>query len=160
MKYFFPNLESVCCTTSGSNCCFLTYRKISQEAGKVVWHSYLLKNFPQFAVIYTVKGFCIVSEAETFFFFSCNSLAFLDPVDVGNLISGCSAFSKSTCTSESSWIAYYWSLLKEFEHHIASMWNECNCAVVWTFFGIALPWDWNENWPFPVVNNLSFSLHF
>ena len=36
-------------------------------------------------------------------------------------------------------------ILKDFEHHLASMWNECNCAVVWTFFGIALLWDWNEN---------------
>ena len=68
--------------------------QISQEAGKVVWYSHLLKNFPQFIVIYTVKGFSVVSEAEVFFLeFSC---FFCDPVDVGNLISGSSPFSKSS----------------------------------------------------------------
>ena len=49
---------------SGSNCCFLTYIQISQEAGKVVWYSYLLKTFQKFAVIHTVKGFDIVNKAE------------------------------------------------------------------------------------------------
>ena len=43
--------------------------------------------------------------------------------------------------------------LKDFDHYFASMWNECNCTVVWTFFGIALLWDWNENWPFPVCGH-------
>ena len=58
---------------SGSNCCFLTCIQISQEAGKVVWYSHLLKNFPQFVVIHIVKGFSIVSEAEVdvFLEFSC-----------------------------------------------------------------------------------------
>ena len=82
---------------------------LSVAAGALLgfWGSrIILKNFPQFAVIHTVKGFCIVSEAEADFSF-WNSLAFLDPVVVGNLISGCSAFSKSTCTSESSWITHY-----------------------------------------------------
>ena len=41
--------------------------------------------------------------------------------------------------------------LENFEHYFASMWDECNCAVVWTFFGFAFLWDWNENWPFPVL---------
>ena len=44
--------------------------------------------------------------------------------------------------------------LENFEHYFASMWDECNCAVVWTFFGIAFLWDWNENWPFPVLGPL------
>ena len=51
-------------SVSSSNCCFLTCIQISQEAGKVVWYSHLLKNFPQFVVIHTVKGFGIVSKAE------------------------------------------------------------------------------------------------
>ena len=74
-----------------SNC---TSIQISQEAGKVVWYSHLLKNFAQFAVIHTVKGFNIVNEAEVdaFLEFSC---FFYDPIDVGILISGSSAFSKS-----------------------------------------------------------------
>ena len=59
----FPDLEPVCCSISSSNCCFLTCIQISQEAGTVVWYSHLLKNFPQFVVIHTVKGFGIVSKA-------------------------------------------------------------------------------------------------
>ena len=62
--YSFPNLEPVHCSMSGSNCCFLTLIHISQEAGKVVWYSYLFKNFPQFVVIHTVKDFSIVNEAD------------------------------------------------------------------------------------------------
>ena len=77
---------------SSSNCCFLTCIQISQEAGLVVWYSHLFQNFPQFTVIHTVKGFGIVIKAEidVFLELSC----FLnDPADVGNLISGSSAFS-------------------------------------------------------------------
>ena len=101
----FPNLEPVCCSMSGSNCCFLTCIQISQEAGKVVWYSYLLKNFPQFVVIHTVKGFGIINktEVDVFLKFPC---FFYDPVDVGNLFSGSSAFSESNlyiCKVLGSW---------------------------------------------------------
>ena len=58
---------TVHCSMSDSNCCFLTCIQVSQEAGKVVWYSHLFKNFPQFVVIYTVKGFSVVSEADVFF---------------------------------------------------------------------------------------------
>ena len=61
--YSFPNLEPVCSSMSSSNCCFLTCIKISQKAGKVVWYSHLLKNFPQFVVIYTHKGFGVINKA-------------------------------------------------------------------------------------------------
>jgi len=72
----------------------LTCIQVSQDAGKVVWYSHILKNFPQFVVIHTVEGFDVVNEAEVdvFLDFSC---FFYDPTDVGNLISGSSAFSKS-----------------------------------------------------------------
>ena len=71
--YSFPNLKQVCCSMSSSNCCFLTSIQISQEAGKVDWYSYLFKNFPQFVVIYTVKGFGVVNktQADVFLEFSC-----------------------------------------------------------------------------------------
>ena len=76
----------------------MTCIQVSQEAGQVVWYSHLFKNFPQFVVIYTVKGFSIVSEAEVDIFlkFSC----FIDdPSDIGNLLSGSSPFSKSSLLS-------------------------------------------------------------
>ena len=53
--YSFPNFEPVCCSMSGSNCCFLTCIQVSQEASKVLWYSHVFKNFPQFVVIHTVK---------------------------------------------------------------------------------------------------------
>src|SRR5574337_2061725 len=93
--YAFPDLEPVCCSMSGSNCCFLTCIQISQEAGKVVWYSHLLKNFPQFVVIHTVKGFGIVNEAKVDVFLEFSSF-FYDPTDVGNLIYASSAFPKSS----------------------------------------------------------------
>ena len=80
---------------SSSNCCFLTCIQISQEAGQVVWYSHLFQNFPQFIVIHTVKGFGIVKKAEVDVFLEL-SCFFLDPADIGNLISGSSAFSKSS----------------------------------------------------------------
>ena len=79
---------------SGSNCCFWTHIHASQQIGKVVWYSHLLKNFPQFVVIHTVKGFSIVNEAEVDVFLELHCI-FYDSVDVANLISGSSAFSKS-----------------------------------------------------------------
>ena len=149
--YCFPNLEPVCCSMSSSNCWFLTCIQISHGAGQVVWYSHLTENFPQFVVIHTAKGFGIVNKAEVdvFLKLSCFSN---DPMDVGNLISDSSAFSKSILNI---WKFLVHVLLKpcleNFEHYFASMWDECNCAVVWTFFGIAFIWGWNENWPFPVL---------
>ena len=123
------------------NCCFLTGIQVSQEAGQVVWYSHLLKNFPQFVVIHTVKGFSIINEAEVdvFLAFSCFSY---DPTDVGNLILGSTAFSKS---SLNIWKFSVHLLLKpsleNFEHYFAGMWDGCNCVVVLTSFGIAFLWD-------------------
>ena len=136
---------------SSSNCCFLTCIQISEEVGQVVWYSHLFQNFPQFIVIHTVKGFGIVEKAEIDVFLELFCF-FDDPVDVGNLISGCSAFSK---TSLNIWKFTVLILLKpgleNFERYFTSLWDECNCVVVWSFFGIAFLWDWNENWPFPVL---------
>ena len=149
--YSYPNLETVHCFMSNSNCCFLSCIQISQEAGKVVWYSHLLKNISQFFVIHTVKGFSIINEAEVDDFV-WNSCFFYHPKDVGNLLSGTSAFSKSILNI---WKFLVHVLLKpsleNFEHYFASMWDEWNCAVVWAFFDIAFLWDWNENWPFPVL---------
>ena len=134
--YSFPNLKSVHFSMSSSNCCFLTCIQITQETGKVVWYTHLFKNFPQFVVIHTVKGFSVVSEAQVgvFLEYPCS---FHDPTVVCNLISGSSSFSKSSL--------YIWNFsvrvllkpsLKDFEHYLATKWNEHSCTVVWTFFGI------------------------
>ena len=140
---------------SSSNCCFLTHIQVSQEAGQVVWYSNLLNNFPQFIVIHTVKGFGIVNKAEIDVFLEL-SCFFDDPADVGNLISGSSAFSK---TSLNIWKFTVHILLKpgleNFKHYFTSLWDECDCGVVWAFFGIAFLRDWNENWPSPVGHVLS-----
>ena len=95
LMYSFPNLEPVHCSMSSSNCCFLICIQISQEADTVVWYSHLFQNFVQFVVIHTVKGFGIVNKAEIHVFLEL-SCFFYDPTNVGNLISGSSAFSKSS----------------------------------------------------------------
>ena len=96
---------------SSSNRCFLTRIQISKEAGQVIWYSHLFKNFPQFIVIHRVKGFGVVNKAEVDVFLEL-SWFFDDPMDVGNLISGSSAFSKTSLN--------IWKLLKpgleNFEH--------------------------------------------
>ena len=125
---------------SSSNYCFLTCIQISQEAGQVVWHSHLFQNFPQFVVIHIVKDFGIVNKTEVDVFLEPSSF-FYDPTDVSNLISGSSAFSTS---SLNIWNFTVHVLLKpgleNFEHYFTSMWDECNCAVVWALFGIGLEW--------------------
>ena len=108
--------------------------------------------FPSFSVCSTVCGDPhIVNKAHTDAFLEL-SCFFNDSMDVGNLISGSSAFSESNLNI---WKFPVHILLKpgleNFYHYFASMWAECNCVVVWAFFGIAFLWDWNENWPFPVL---------
>ena len=150
------NIQPVYCSMSGSNCYFLTCIQISQEAGQVVYYSHLLKSFPQFAVTIRVKGFGIVNKAEVDISLEL-SYFFYDPMDFGTLIYGSFAISKF---SLNIWKFSVHVLLKphleNFEHYFASLWDEWICAVVWTFFGIALIQDWNENWPFPVLWPLSF----
>ena len=136
---------------SSSNCCFLTCIQVSQEAGQVVWYSHVSLNFPQFTVIHPVKGFGIVNEAELDVFLEL-SCFFQDPADVGNLISGSSAFSRSSLNICKFTVHVLVKPgLENFEHSFTSMWDDYNRVVVWAFFGIAFLWDWNENWPFPVL---------
>ena len=101
--YSFSYLELVCCFMSSPNWCFLTCIQISQEAGEAVWYSHLSKNFPQFVMIHTVKGFSVVNETEVdvFLEFSC---FFYDPTDVGSSISGSSAFSQSSLNIWKFWV--------------------------------------------------------
>ena len=149
--YSFPYLEPVHCSMSSSNCCFLTCIQISQKAGQVVWYSHLFQNFPQFVVVHMVKVFSIVNKVEVDVFLEL-SCFFDDPANVGNLISGSSAFSKSTLNIWKFTVdVLLKSGLENFEHYFTSIWDEWNYAVVTSFFGIAFLWDWDENWPFPVL---------
>ena len=110
-------------------------------------------------MIHTIKDFSLVNEAEVdFFFFLLFPCFFYDPADVGNLISGSSAFFKYTLN--------IWKFMVHILHKpswrilritLLSKWNECSCVVVWTFLDIAFLWNWNENWPFLVLWPL---LHF
>ena len=122
--------ETVCCSMSCSNCCFLTCVQVSQETGKIIWYSCLLKNFPYFVVIHTVKGFSVVNEAEVDIFLEFPCFLY-NPMNVVNLVSGSSAFSKPSL--------YIWKFsiqvllkpsLKDFEYNLTSMGTECNCPVV------------------------------
>ena len=162
--YSFPNFEPVCCSMSGSNYCFLTCIQVSQEGGKLVWYSYLWKNFPVYC--HPHKGFSIVNEAEidVFLKFLCS---FDDPVNAAILISGFSSISKSTL--------YIWKFLvhvvlnpslKDFEHDLDSFWNECNRAVVWTslalpFFEIGMKtdlfWSCGHCWVFRICWHIESS---
>ena len=105
----------------------------------------------QFVVIHTVKGFGIVSKAEVDVFLEL-SCFFNDPADVGNFISGSSAFYKSKLNI---WKFTVHVLLKpgleNFELYFTSVWDEFNSTVVWAFLGTDFLRDWNENWPFPVL---------
>ena len=112
---------------SGSNCCILSYRQVSQEAGKVVWISISLRIF-HFAMIYRVKGFSVVNEVDIF---SGILYLFYDQMSVRSLISGSSVFSKSNL--------YIWKFsvhillkpnLKDFEHYFLA----CEMTVVAQLF--------------------------
>ena len=103
----FP-IWNQCYSMSRSNCCFLTWIQISQEAIQVGWYSHLL-NFPQFVVIHTVKGFSIVNKTEIDVFLEL-SCFFGDTTDVGSLLSGSCAFSNPAWTFWNSQFTYCWSL--------------------------------------------------
>ena len=131
---------------SSSNCCFLTCVQISQEAAKEVWYFHLFKNFPQIVVIYTVKGFGIVNkpEVDVFLEFSC---FFDDLMDVGNLISGSSAFSKC---SLNMWKFMVHGLLKPCLEDLSITLLACEMSAILQqfqhslallFFGIGMKTD-------------------
>ena len=121
LDILLPHFEPVHCFRFSSNCCFLICIQVSQEAGNVVWYSYLFKNFSEFVVIHTDKGFSIVNEAEIDVFLE--SPCFLhDPANGGYLISGSFAFSKSSLYIWNSSVHILQRLsLKDFEHYLASV---------------------------------------
>ena len=159
---YFPNLKLVCFSISSSNYCFLICIQVSQEVGQVVWYSHLFQNFPQFIVIHTVRGFGIVNKAEMDVFLEL-SCFFDDPADVGNLIPGSSAFSK---TSLNIWKFTVHMLLKpgleNFEHYFTGMWDDCNCAVgslsiLWDCLSLGLEWKLSFSSPVATAEFSKFS---
>ena len=136
------------------NSCPLSWWCHPNISSSVIPFSFCLQSFPvsmSFPMSQLFTSGSTVNEAEVDIFLE-HSCFFYDPADVGSLISGSSAFSKS---SLNIWKFTVHVLLKpgleNFEHYFASVWNECNCAIVWTSFGIAFLQDWNENWPFLVL---------
>ena len=128
---FFPNLEPVHCSMPGSNCCFLTCIQVSQETSKVVWYSHLLNNFPQFAVIHTVKGFSVVNEAKVDIFlelpcfspWSSECWLYDLPLQNPDFISG------------SSWLKYYGSLA----------WGILSITLLACEVSMTIQWEGNGN---------------
>ena len=125
----------------------------------MVWYSHRFKNFPQFVVIHTIKGFGIVNKAEVDVFLKL-SCFFDNPADVGNLISGSSAFSKSSlniwkfsvyCLSHALGILSITLLVCEMS---------INLQLFEYPLAFAFPWDWNENLPFPVLWPLLYVPNF
>ena len=128
-SYFFLNPEPISCSIQGSNSCFLIYIQVSQKTGKMVWYSHLCKSSPQFVMIHTVKGFIIVGETEVDVFLELPSFL-CDPVNVGNLISGSSAFSKPCLDVWKSLVCIMLKpSMQSFKHDFTSMEDECNCLI-------------------------------
>ena len=127
----------------------LLYVHTSFSGGR--WRGLVFPSLEEFSTVCCdlhIQRLDVVNEAEVSVFleFCC---FFYVPVDVGSLISGSSTFSKSSlCIWKFLLHILLKASLKNFEHYFASVWNVCTCVVVWTFFGIALLWDWNEDQPF------------
>ena len=130
---FWTNL----CSKSGFNCSFLTHIQVSQEARKVVWYSLLFKNFPQFIVIHTFKGFSILREAQVnaFLGLSCCFLWFSGcwRFDHGSL-----PFPNLACTSGNSWFTTCWSLAWMILS-VTMLACKMSATVKWFEHSLALP---------------------
>ena len=142
--YSFSYLEPVCCSMSSSNCCFLTCIQVSQEAVQVVWYSRLFQNDPH-------KGFGVVNKADIDVFLEL-SCFFDNPADVAIWCLVPLPFLKPAWTSGSSQFTYGWSLawrILSITLLASVRWVQLcgSLSIIWHCF----LWDWNENWPFPVL---------
>ena len=150
--YSFPNLQPVCCSMSSSNHCFWTCTQISQEASKVVWYFHLLKNFPQFVVIHTVKGFGIVNKAELDVFLELSAFSMIQRMLViWSLVP--LPFLNPPWTSGSSCFTYCWAWLGE-------LWASLCYRVTWVqlcsslnilWHCLSLGLEWKLTFSSPVV---------
>ena len=137
--YSFPIFELVRCSVSSSSCCFLTCIQVSEEAGKVVWYSHLFKNCPQFVVIYTVKGFHVVSEAEDVFL----DISMIQMLAIWSLVP--LPFRNPACTSRSSQFRYcgcltWWILSITLLACEMSTIIQCSLNILWHCPSLGLKW--------------------
>ena len=136
----------------GSNCCFLAYILVSQETDKVVWYSRLFKNFPQ-------GFFCDPHTQELSHHQWSKSRYFSGTNLLSPWSNKCWQFDLwFLCLSKTSLTIWQFTVhvllkpgLENFKHYFISVWDECNCVVIWAFFRIAFLRNWNENWPFLVL---------
>ena len=140
--YSFLSTEPISFSIQSSNSCFLTHKQVSQETDRMSWYSHLLKSFPQYIMIYTVKGFSVVNKREIFL---CEFPCFLcDLVNVGNMISVSSVLSKPRLDI---WKFLVHIILKpsmqDLKHDLTSMGDECSCLMVSTSFGTTLLGNWD-----------------
>ena len=144
LMYSFPYLELVCCSMSSSNCCFLTCIQIYEEAGQVVWYSHLFQNFLQFVVIHTKALAQSVKQKQMFFWNSCFTD---DPTDVGNLISGSSAFSKTSLNIQKFMVHVVEAWLRELLSitllacEMSAIVQQFEHSLALPFFGIGMKTD-------------------
>ena len=141
-----------------SNCCFLTCIHISQEAGKVVWYFHVLKNFPHFVVTHSRRPWCCQLNRSRCFSGMLLIFWWSNRYSQFDLWFLC-LFKSSLNNCKFTLHILLKPGLENFEHYFVSVWDEYNCVVAWTFFGIVFLWNWNENWPFPALwPLLSFSI--
>ena len=112
------------------------------------WYPHLFKNFPQFVVIHTKA---LVRSMKQMFFWNSVAFSMTQPMLAIWSLVPLPFLNPAWTSGNSQFILLLKRGLENFEHYFASLWDDCNCAVVWTFFGIVFLWDWNENWPFPVL---------
>ena len=142
---------------SSCHCCFLTCIQISQEAGQVVWYSHLfLISFRIFhSFLWSTQSKAFAQSIKRSRCFSGTLLLFRWSNRCWQFDSGSSAFSKSSLNIW-KFTVHIWLKpgLENFEYYFTSVWDECNCVVVWALFGVDFLCDWNENWPFPLLRPL------
>ena len=152
--YSFPYLQSVCCSMSSlTDASWPAYRFLKRQ---IRWSGIPISFRIFFSLLWSTQSKALEeSIKQKYMFFP---LLFQWPSGYWQFVSGSSAFSKS---SLNIWKFTVHILLKSglenVEHYFTSVWDECNCAVVWTFFGIAFLRDWDENWFFPDLWPLEFS---
>ena len=149
--YSFPYLEPVCFSMSNSNCCFLTWIQNSQEAGQVVWYSHHFKNFSEFAVVHTAKGFGIINKAEVGVFLEL-SCFFNDPTELAIWSLVPLPFLNPAWTTGSSWFMYCWSQAWRILRITLLV---CEMSAIVRWFERSLGLEWKLTFSSPVAT-LSF----